>query len=74
MKNVEVIAAVLLSVGGLDWNPWGAFELDLVALLFDGNAAALSKMVCSAVGIAALYQATGLRAIQQHWRVVPARA
>ena len=74
MKTMDVIAAVLLVVGGLNWGLWGAFEFDLVATLFGGNTAMLSKLVYAVVGLAAVYQAFSLKAIQKRWFVSPATA
>ena len=34
MKLIDVIAAVLLVIGGLNWGLWGLFEVDLVASIF----------------------------------------
>jgi len=73
VKTLDVLASVLPVVGGLNWGLWGAFEVDVVALPFGGNATGLSKIIL-AVGKAALYQAWGLRAIQRRWDVAPARA
>jgi len=72
VKTFDVIVAVLLVVGGLNWGLWGAFELDLVATLFGGATTVLAKLVYLLVGLAALYQAAGYRAIQRRWKVVPA--
>lgn len=72
MKTLDVIAAVLLVVGGLNWGLWGAFEFDLVATLFGSNTAVLAKIVYVLVGLAAVYQAAAYRAIQRRWHVVPA--
>lgn len=69
MKAMDVIAAVLLVVGGLNWGLWAAFEFDLVAALFGGNTAILSKLVYGLVGLAAVYQAATIRAIQKRWHV-----
>ena len=74
MKTMDVIAAVLLVVGGLNWGLWGAFQFDLVAAIFGGNTAVLSKIIYSVVGLAALYQAFSLRAIQKRWISSPATA
>jgi uncharacterized membrane protein YuzA (DUF378 family) len=74
MKKMDVIAAVLLVVGGLNWGLWGAFEFDLVAALFGGNTAMLSKIIYGVVGLAALYQAFSLKAIQKRWIGSPATA
>lgn len=69
MKTIDVIAAVLLVVGGLNWGLVGAFEFDLVATLFGGSTAALSRVVYLLVGCAALWQALSLKSIQKRWRV-----
>jgi uncharacterized membrane protein YuzA (DUF378 family) len=74
MKTLDIIAAILLVVGGLNWGLWGAFEFDLVAALFGGNTAIIAKMVYSLVGLAAVYQAASLKAIQKRWNVRPALA
>ncbi len=69
MKTIDVIAAVLLVVGGLNWGLVGAFEFDLVATLFGGTTAVLSKFVYVLVGAAALWQAVNLKGIQRRWGV-----
>jgi len=74
MKTMDILAAVLLVVGGLNWGLWGAFEFDLVATIFGGNTAMLSKLIYGVVGLAALYQAFGLKAIQRRWLGSPATA
>ncbi|MFN2369943.1 MAG: DUF378 domain-containing protein [Candidatus Krumholzibacteriia bacterium] len=72
MKTFDVIAAVLLVVGGLNWGLWGAFKFDLVATLL-GSVPFLMNTVYVLVGLAALYQALGWKKIQLRW-AVPARA
>ena len=74
MKLLDIIAAVLLVVGGLNWGLWGAFEFDLVAALIGGNTAYLAKAVYMLVGFAAIYQAAFLPGIQKRWNVKPALA
>ncbi len=74
MKTLDIIAAILLVVGGLNWGLWGAFEFDLVAAIFGGNTALLSKIIYVVVGLAAVYQAVSLKAIQKRWNVQPAMA
>jgi len=74
MKSIDILAAVLLVVGGLNWGLWGAFEFDLVATVFGGNTAMLSKLIYGVVGLAAVYQALGLKAIRKRWIVSPAAA
>jgi uncharacterized protein len=55
MKPLDILAGILLIVGGLNWGLWGFFQFDLVAAIFGGNAATLSRIVYSLVGIAAVY-------------------
>jgi uncharacterized membrane protein YuzA (DUF378 family) len=74
MKVFDVLAAVLLVVGGLNWGLWGAFQFDLVAAIGGGNTAALSRVVYILVGVAALYQAGSLKGIQKRWHIQPSMA
>ncbi|MCB9844950.1 MAG: DUF378 domain-containing protein [Phycisphaeraceae bacterium] len=60
MKPLDLIALVLLVVGGLNWGLWGALEFDLVATLFGGNTAPLAKIVYILVGVAAVYKGVRL--------------
>ena len=72
MKSLDVLAAILLVVGGLNWGLYGLFGLDLVAALF-GSLAPLSTVVYALVGLAAVYQAVQWRSIQRRWNAVYAR-
>lgn len=57
MKALNVITLVLLIVGGLNWGLVGLFQFDLVAALFGGQDAMLSRIVYTLVGLSAVYQA-----------------
>ncbi len=72
MKLFDVLAAILLVIGGLNWGLYGLFELDLVAAT-TGAATLLSQLVYAAVGLAALYQILSLRSIQRRWNVSAVR-
>ncbi len=74
MKTIDVIAAVLLVVGGLNWGLVGFVQFDLVATLFGGSDAVLARAVYGLVGIAAVYQAVQFKAIQHRWGPKPAIA
>lgn len=74
MKSLDIVAAALLVIGGLNWGLWGLLEFDLVATIFGGNTAILSKVIYSVVGLAAIYQAIGLQSIQRRWGVQAANA
>ena len=70
MRTLDVVAAVLLVVGGLNWGLVGIAHFDLVAAIFGmkfGATSMLSATVYSLVGLAALYQAVSFKAIQQRW-------
>ena len=71
MKTLDVIAAVVLVIGGLNWGLVGFFGIDLVALLTGGSDAILARLVYCLVGLAAVYQAVALKAIQSRWGVEP---
>jgi uncharacterized protein len=79
MKTLDVIAAALLVVGGLNWGMVSVAHFDLVAAIFGmkfGETSALSSAVYALVGLAALYQAVSFKAIQHRWghESSPARA
>lgn len=71
MKTLDVIAAVLLVVGGLNWGLVALANFDLVAFLTqaDGFGAknALGALVYGLVGLAAVYQGLLWRSIQRRW-------
>lgn len=71
MKAVDVLAAVLLVVGGLNWGLVGLFEFDLVAFIAGGlsfgETNILSRIIYGLVGGAGVYQAASVRAIQHRW-------
>jgi len=70
MKLLDITAAILLVIGGLNWGLFGLFDLDLVASAA-GPGSPFAQLVYALVGIAALYQAMTLRAIQRRWNVSP---
>lgn len=72
MKKIDVIAAVLLVIGGLNWGLVGAADFDLVAALA-GTGTMLSRTVYVLVALSALYQALQWRGIQRRWLAQPAR-
>ena len=73
MKTLDITAAILLVVGGLNWGLVGTANFDLVATL-SGAGSILAKVVYTLVGLAAVYQAASLRSIQKRWHVQPATA
>jgi uncharacterized membrane protein YuzA (DUF378 family) len=72
MKKLDVLAAVSLVIGGLNWGAVALTGTDLVGAIF-GELSAASRLVYGLVGIAALYQAVQWKAIQHRWAELPAR-
>lgn len=54
MSIVQKIALVLTIIGAVNWGLVGFFQFDLVATLFGGQDAILSRIVYALVGIAGL--------------------
>ena len=70
MKKLDLLAIILLIVGGLNWGLVAIARFDLVATLFGlefGETNALTRIVYGLVGVSAVYVATQLRAIPQRW-------
>ncbi len=70
MKKVDVIAAVLVVVGALNWGLVGIAKFDLVAALFGlrfGETNAVTSAVYVLVAISGIYQALSVRGIQRRW-------
>ncbi len=64
MERIDLLAAVLLIVGGLNWGLVAIAEFDLVAWIFGldfGETNAASRIVYGLVGLAAVYGAPGCR-------------
>ena len=68
MRTLDVIVAVLLVVGGLNWGLVGLFGFDLVETLFS-SIPVIQKTVYVLVGLSAIYQIIGLKGIQTRWHV-----
>ena len=51
----DKIALILLIIGGVNWGLVGVFEFDLVAWIFGGQAAVISRIIYTLVGLAGLW-------------------
>ena len=70
MKQFDIIAAVLVVVGALNWGLIAVARFDLVAALFGmrfGEVSALSAAVYGLVGVAGLYQGLFWKRVQGRW-------
>jgi len=54
LKSIEWVALVLVVVGAVNWGLVGIAQFDLVATLFGGSSAPLSRVVYTLVGVAGL--------------------
>ena len=55
MAYINKIALLLVIIGALNWFSIGLFQYDLVATLFGGQSAMLSRIVYSLVGLGGLW-------------------
>lgn len=55
MKVFDRIALALVIIGALNWGAVGLFRFDCVAAIFGGQAAAVSRVIYTLVGIAGLW-------------------
>lgn len=52
MRNAELLALLLVVIGAVNWGLVGLAQFDLVAFLFGGQSAIISRAVYSLVGLA----------------------
>jgi len=70
VKKLDILAATLVVVGGLNWGLVAVAELDLVATVVGlefGQTNAASRLVYGLVGISALYQVAQQQGIRRRW-------
>ncbi|NPV26791.1 MAG: DUF378 domain-containing protein [Firmicutes bacterium] len=60
MSTLDKIALVLVIIGALNWGLIGLFQYDLVAALFGGQSAVVSRTIYTLVGLAGAYAITFL--------------
>lgn len=68
MRSIDILAAVLLVVGGLNWGLVAVANFDLVAAIF-GAGTPMARVVYGLVGLAAVYQIATIKLIQRRWNV-----
>ncbi len=52
---MDKIALALVIIGGLNWGSVGIFKFDIVAWIFGGQTAILSRVIFTLVGLAAIW-------------------
>lgn len=57
---MDLLALILMVIGGLNWGLIGLFQFDLVASIFGGQAGVVSRIIYGLVGLAAIWGITML--------------
>lgn len=76
MKILDIVAAVLLIIGGLAWGIFGLFEFNFVDFLFKSSEefhvhhhpSVMARIIYILVGASAVYQIIQRKGIQHRWR------
>ncbi len=55
MKKLDLLAAALVLIGGLNWGLVAVAKFDLVAWIFGGADAIVARIIYALVGIAGIY-------------------
>lgn len=72
MKKVDLVAIILLVIGGLNWGLVAIAEFDLVATIVGldfGETNALSRIIYGLVGLSAIYVLVQAVAMRRRWAV-----
>jgi uncharacterized membrane protein YuzA (DUF378 family) len=70
MKKLDIAAAVLVAVGGINWGLVALAKFDVVATLVGldfGQTNAASRVIYGLVGASAVYQVLQQHAIRRRW-------
>jgi len=70
MKKLDIAAAVLVAVGGINWGLVALAKFDLVATIVGldfGQTNAASRVIYGLVGASAVYQVVQQHAIRRRW-------
>ena len=65
MRTLDVIAAILVVIGALNWGMVGLFHLDMVNFVF--GATLIARIVYVLVAAAGVFQIVEFKAIQRRW-------
>jgi uncharacterized membrane protein YuzA (DUF378 family) len=77
VKKLDMIAAVLVIVGALNWGLVAIARFDLVATIFGltfGETNPITRIVYGLVGLSGVYLVVQLRAIRRRWAAASSAA
>lgn len=55
MIFLNIVAMILVIIGAINWGLIGFFQFDLVAAIFGGQSAVISRIIYALVGLAGLW-------------------
>lgn len=61
---MNIIALLLVIIGAINWGLIGFFQFDLVAAIFGGQAAVVSRIIYALVGLAGLWSIMFFRKVR----------
>jgi uncharacterized protein len=70
IKGIDLLAAIVLAIGGLCWGAVGLFAFNPVEAVF-GVMSPASRLIYLLFGVAALYEIIFYRVIQRRWECKP---
>ncbi len=66
MRNLDILAAVFLFLGAINWGIIGIFNINLIDFFLENEF--WDRVVYAFIGAAAIYHAIYLKAIRVRWR------
>ncbi len=73
MMTADIIALVLVIIGAINWGSIGLFGFDIVAALFGGQTALMSRIIYSLVGLSGIWSITLLFKDKEERKEHPAK-
>lgn len=66
LSAFDWVALALLVIGGINWGLVGLFQFDLVAEIFGGSDAIVSRIIYTLVGLSAVFVAIDAFSFEKH--------
>ena len=63
---MNITALILVIIGALNWLLMGLFQFDVVAAIFGGQAALVSRIIYTLVGLAGLWSLSFFGKLSEH--------
>ena len=66
MRKIDILALVLLIIGGINWGLWGIFDFNLVDYIF--GKVWIDRVIYFVIGIAAIYVLVAWKSVFLRWK------